>query len=194
MIGSEEDILFCNPAILGDDKNRTLSSVKTLGLSKIGEALMLKADPTEKSKLKPFATFFRKLVQEPSRKKGTGLLYKAAYYKSDHGIFISCGEQACIGAQQLRVLQPSDGSVLYEVTNLQQLGLDIWKEPDSVVSHMHGTVPIVLYEGDPLYIIAATDNHVIGVSPSCFHLHPTDMAHVLPWCRSTRRRRPCRSC
>ena len=83
IIGSEEDILFCNPAILGDDKNRTLSSVKTLGLSKIGEALMLKADPTDqtaKSKLKPFAAFFRKLVQEPSRKT---LLYKAAYYKSD---------------------------------------------------------------------------------------------------------------
>eukprot|EP00935_MAST-01C_sp_MAST-1C-sp1_P001679 g1679.t1 len=70
IIGSEEDILICNPAILGDDKNRTLSSVKTLELSKIGEALMLKADPTDqtaKSKLKPFATFFRKLVQERFR-------------------------------------------------------------------------------------------------------------------------------
>ena len=67
IIGSEEDILFCNPAILGDDKNRTLSSVKTLELSKIGEALLLKADPTDqtpKSKLKPFAAFFRKLVED----------------------------------------------------------------------------------------------------------------------------------
>ena len=49
IIGSEEDILICNPAILGDDKNRTLSSVKTLELSKIGEALMLKADPTDQT-------------------------------------------------------------------------------------------------------------------------------------------------
>ena len=47
---------------------RTLSSVKTLELSKIGEALVLKADPTDqtpKSKLKPSAASFRKkLVQE----------------------------------------------------------------------------------------------------------------------------------
>ena len=37
---------------------------------------MLKADPTDqtaKNKLKPFAAFFRKLVQEPSRKT---LLYR----------------------------------------------------------------------------------------------------------------------
>jgi hypothetical protein len=55
------------------------------------------------------------------------------------------------------VLRPADGSALYDVTDLQQLGSDIWKDSDSVVAHMHGTLPIILYEGKPLYIVAATD-------------------------------------
>jgi hypothetical protein len=94
LIGSEEDVLICSPAVLGDDKDRERTSAKAVKLSSIGKALLKKADPmdqTARSKVTPFAAFFRKLMQEPSRKRSDDLLYQAAYFKADHGIFSSCG-------------------------------------------------------------------------------------------------------
>ena len=45
IIGSEEDILICNPAILGDDKNRTLSSAKTPAPAACSTSLVRVAPP-----------------------------------------------------------------------------------------------------------------------------------------------------
>jgi hypothetical protein len=65
--------------------------------------------------------------------------------------------------QQLRLLIPT-GEQFFEVADLKSLGERDWEEPSSVLAQMPPhEYPVIKYNDEILFIIAATKEYVIAV-------------------------------
>jgi hypothetical protein len=171
----DKDLFLMNIAALGNNEHGALTSVQKMHLSALGKQLVAKLPNLRAGKGKKregdFEILQRKLQRDP---KGCTQLETASIIKNDQPVYWATWDNACAGAQQLRLLIPT-GEEMFEVADLKTLGERDWEDPKSVLaqmlSHDH---PIIKYNDETLFIIAATKEYAIAVrflflvfAPSC---------------------------
>jgi hypothetical protein len=161
----DQGIFLLNIAALGNNENGKHTSVRQVQLSALGKKLVdqipnLRAGKGKKKHESDFEILQRKLQRDP---KNCTELENASTIKNEQPIYWATADNACAGVQQLRLLIPK-GEEFFEVADLKTLGERDWEEPLSVLGQMPPhEYPVIKYNDEILFIIAATKEYVIAV-------------------------------